>query len=218
MDDFFPSAPWLLVAIAVGYMLGALPLAQHVSRRNGIDIFSTGTGLAGASNVLHNVGKWQAGFVLFGDIVKGALAVLISQILGVDGPWVLLPAAAAIAGHWSSVFSGFRGGDGLATLGGIVIALFSGYGIMCVAIGGMVALGGRKMPYTSLFSIVFAYGALATFSLRYYGDLGVTFGVGGLAAVVLAYALFGHHRRRRNEDWDDIADHVIATEHTRLRS
>ena len=206
MGEFYASVPILLVSILASYLLGALPLADQISRRQGVDIFSAGTGLPGASNVLKCVGKWQAAFVLTGDIAKGALAVLLAQFLGVDGLWTLLPAAAAIVGHWASILSGLRGGDGLATLGGITLALFPAYGVICVAIGGLVALGGQKMPYTSLLSIVSGYAVLATFTFTNYGDAAVTLGTGGLAALVWARASLGHRRRRRGDHWADVGD------------
>ena len=118
---------------------------MRISRRQGVDIFAVGTGLAGASNVLKRVGKVPAFLVLLGDIAKGVLAVFIGRILGVESSWILLPAAAAIFGHWNSIFSRFRGGDGLAALGGVMIALFAMGGLVVVAIGGIVSLGGRRL-------------------------------------------------------------------------
>ena len=57
MSDLFPDFSALLLAIAIGYVLGAIPVADRISRRLGVNIFSTGTGLAGASNVRRTVGK-----------------------------------------------------------------------------------------------------------------------------------------------------------------
>ncbi len=206
MGELFPHVPSLLIAIVVGYLIGALPLAVRVSRRHGVDIFAVGTGLAGASNVLKRVGKVPAFLVLMGDIAKGVLAVFIGRILGVEGSWILLPAAAAIFGHWNSIFSGFRGGDGLATLGGVMIALFAMGGIVGVAIGGMVSLGGQRIPYTSLLSVVFGYSAVAMLSLISQEQLALTFGVGGLAAMVLAHAISGHMKRRQGDEWEELGD------------
>ena len=197
----------LLIAMALGYLVGAIPLADLLSRRQGVDIFSTGTGLAGASNVLKNVGRWAALFVLAGDIAKGVVAVAVGEKLGVSGPWILLPAATAIAGHWNSVFTGFRGGDGLGTLGGVTLVVFPVYGVVAVSIGMLVALGGQKMPYSSLMSIVCGYIVLALFSLADYGEMiNVLLGFGGLAAVVLAHAALGHRRRRRGAEWTDMGE------------
>ena len=195
-----------------GYLLGALPLASYVSRRNGVDIFSAGSGLPGASNVLHSVGKVPAALVFIGDVGKGALAVLVAEFLGVDGPWLLLPAFAAVAGHWNPVFTGFRGGDSLAVVGGVVIALFPVFGTISVAVAFLVAWGGQRMPYTSLLSIVFGYTTLVALSIAYDGDTILALGYGGLAGLVLAHALLGHRRRRHETEWEDLEEAGGATE------
>ena len=206
MGELFPYVPNLLIAIVVGYLIGALPLAMRVSRRQGVDIFGVGTGLAGASNVLKRVGRKSALLVLVGDIAKGVLAVFVGRLLGVEGSWILLPAAAAIFGHWSSIFSSFRGGDGLATLGGVIIALFAVGGIVSVAIGALVSLGGQRIPYTSLLSVVLGYSSVAMLSLIRQEQLALTLGVGGLSAMVLAHAISGHMKRRRGDEWEELGD------------
>ena len=209
---FISLVPELMPAIAAGYLLGAFPLADRVSRRQGIDIFSTGTGLAGASNVLRSVGKISALVVLLGDMGKGALVVLVSWSLGVEGVWVLLPVAAAVVGHWKSLFSHFRGGDGLATLGGATIPLFGAFGVVSVMVAMLIALGGQRMPYSSLVSIVLGYMTLVTLNIAYEGDSLLALGTGGLACLVLAYALEGHWRRRRLPEWDVLEEPEGATE------
>ncbi len=206
MGEPILHVPNLLIAIVAGYLIGALPLAVRISRRQGVDIFAVGTGLAGASNVLKRVGKVPAFLVLMGEIAKGVLAVFIGWILGVEGSWRLLPAAAAIFGHWSSIFSRFRGGDGLVTLGGVIIALFAMGGVLSVAIGGIVSLGGQRIRYTSLLSVVFAYSSVAMLSLIKQEQLALTLGVGGLAAMVLARAISGHMKRRQGDEWGELGE------------
>ena len=202
MGELFTSAPTLLLAALGAYILGALPLADQLSRRYGVDIFSVGSGLAGASNVRISVGRWSAGIVIIGDLGKGALAVLFAGLLGIDGPSIVVPAAAAIVGHWYSVFSGFRGGDGVATLGGVTIAMFSVYGAIAVIVAALVSTGGLKMFYSSLAGIVFGYAALVMMTVAYEVEVVPVVGVGGLTAMVLARASLGHVRRRRAEGWD----------------
>ena len=204
-----------LLAVVIGYFLGSLPIAALLSRRAGVDIFEVGTGLPGASNVMRNVGRAPAILVLLGDMAKGALAVVIGKYLGVEAPLLVLPAGAAVLGHWRSIFSRFRGGDGLATLGGAIVALFPIFGIVAVAVAMVVSLGGQKLPYTSLLGIVFGYGTLALLNLAYdgqsvavmgvidEGDIATALGIGGVSALVLAHALDGH-RRRRNSTGSEI--------------
>ena len=204
--------PATVLAIVIGYFLGSLPIAALLSRRAGVDIFEVGTGLPGASNVMRNVGRAPAVLVLLGDMAKGALAVIIGKYLGVEAPLLVLPAGAAVLGHWRSIFSRFRGGDGLATLGGAIVALFPIFGIVAVAVAMVVSLGGQKLPYTSLLGIVFGYGTLALLNLAYdgqsvavmgvidEGDIATALGIGGVSALVLAHALHGHRRRRNSTE------------------
>lgn len=202
-DSLSHPSVGLIVALAVGYLLGALPLAGRISRLNGVDIFTTGTGLAGASNVMRNVGKVPAAVVMAGDMAKGALSVMVGHLLGLEGAWLLASPSAAVAGHWKSAFSGFRGGDGLAVLGGVTIAVSPIFGTIAVAVGCLVALGGRVLPYTSLFSIVSGYLALLSLTLAYDAGAGtsVILGLGILSWAVLCYAVMGHARRNRAVTW-----------------
>ena len=203
----------LILAGVIAYIFGALPLADRVSRRRGVDVFSSGTGLAGATNVRRNVGFIPASLVVLGDAAKGILAILIAQALGVSGLWIVIPAAAAIIGHWNSVFTGFRGGDGLVTLGGVTLAVFpiyQGYWetIIAVLVAVAVALGGQKLPYSSLFCIIAGYGVIILlFMQTRVEDLDTAFAMGALALVVLGHALVGHAKRRRSAD--DVAGDFV---------
>ena len=203
MGEFFTSVPPLLLAAVGAYILGALPLADQLSRRQGVDIFSVGSGLAGASNVRRSVGTWPAAIVILGDLGKGALAVLFASLVGMEGPWIVVPAAAAILGHWYSVFSGFRGGDGLATLGGVIIVQFSVYGAIAVIVAALVSTQGQKMSYSSLAGVVLGYAVLVMATVAYEVEVVPVVGAGGLMTMVLARASLGHVRRRRAEGWDD---------------
>jgi glycerol-3-phosphate acyltransferase PlsY len=205
LSEFFTSAPTVLLAVLGAYMLGALPLADQISRRSGVDIFSVGSGLAGAANVRKKVGAWPGVVVLIGDLGKGALAVLFAGLVGIEGPWIIVPAAAAIVGHWYSVFSGFRGGDGMSVLGGVTIALFSVYGGVAVIVGLLVASGGQRLSYGTAIGVVFSYAALVMATVAYEVDVVPVLGVGGLTAMVLARSGVGHMHRRHAEDWDDEA-------------
>ena len=217
MAEVFTLAPEIVLALLVGYALGALPVAELISRRNGVDIFSVGTGLPGSSNVYHHVGPLPAGIVLIGDLGKGAFAVLAAGYIGVEGPWLLLPAFAAIVGHWRSVFSRFKGGDGLAVLGGSTIALFPVFGTAAAAVAILVALGGQRMPYTSLMGIVSGYITLVALTLTYSEDTVSVVGFGGLFGLVLAHALLGHRRRRHAVEWDELEEANGATRQSRAR-
>ena len=217
IDPFYTTLPVLLLATGIGYLLGALPIADRVSRRRDVDIFSAGTGLAGATNVRRQVGNFPSAIVVLGDFGKGVLAVIVADLLGVDkgSVWILLPAAAAIIGHWKSIFTGFRGGDALVTLGGIIIALFPVTGFISVAIATIVAFSAQRLPFSSLLNVVFGYLALAIFNYFVFdGHTALTLGMGGLCAMVLAYAIRGHVERRRENEWVECEEHGGANNQT----
>jgi glycerol-3-phosphate acyltransferase PlsY len=156
--------------------------------------------------------------VLVGDIAKGSLAVIVSrELFGISDPWILLPAGAAILGHWASIFSGLRGGDGLATLGGATLALFPILGFVSILIGMLIQLGGQKLPYSSLLGVVAAYGALAASVIVNEGDRTLVIGIGGLAGLVLSWALRGHRRRKHEPDWEQIEETAVTQDQPNRR-
>ena len=99
MGDFLGGLPTVLIATAGGYLLGSIPLAYLISKRHsGVDIFEVGTGLPGASNVIRNVGKLPAVMVFLGDMAKGALAILLCNVMGVEVPGCCFPWARRSSG------------------------------------------------------------------------------------------------------------------------
>ncbi len=186
----------LILATLLGYILGAIPLAALVSRRRGVDIFHAGTGLAGAANVARSVGFWHGGAVFWGDVAKGILTVEISARLGVDGVAILLPGMAALAGHWRSVFTRFRGGDGLATLVGITMALLPPFTFwLAVLTGSIVMFIARASGHQpTLWGGAASYGFLL-FRASYFGDsVAMILVVVVLALMVLAHGVASHLR------------------------
>ena len=113
---------WL--ALLVSYLLGSIPSAVIVSRRvAGVDIRTLGDGNMGARNVMRSIGWRPAIAVAVMDFSKGAAAVLLAQALGLSTGWQVASGAAALAGHGFPLFAGFRGGQGLATTLGTLLAL-----------------------------------------------------------------------------------------------
>ena len=113
----------MIMAVTASYFLGAIPFAQIASRIKGVDVFTTGSTQAGTANVFFNVGRRTGALVFVGDIAKGGTAVFMSSALGIPPDLILIAGVAAIIGHWKSVFTGFRGGDGMAPLMGVALAL-----------------------------------------------------------------------------------------------
>ena len=204
--EFYSSLSSITIAILVGYSLGSVPLAAKISRRLGVDIFSVGNGLPGASNVFHNVGAVPALFVLLGDMGKGAITVVVGKALGVDGVLVMLPVTATIIGHWKPMFTRFRGGDGIATLGGGTLALFPLVGLISAAVAILVTLGAQRLPYNSLLGTAIGYTTLIILTTTYNGDSIGALANMGVAGLVLAHAAIGQVRRRKI-GWD-ITDNI----------
>ncbi len=200
----------LIIAMFVGYMFGALPLAYRMGRIQGVDIFAEGTGLAGATNVRRVLNVYAGAIVLLGDIGKGIMAIVCGRLLGVDDSWIILVGMAAVVGHWHSVFTGFRGGDGVALLGGITIAMFGGYGFIAAVVASAVTLAAQKTPITSLVGTVFGYIALVALAMAYDLDLRLALGVGALFAMVLARAIKSNLRIRRARDVTGVSEEDMS--------
>jgi len=118
-------------------MLGSIPAAFIVAKlRKGIDIREVGRGNMGAVNVMREVGMWEGALVAVVDVGKGAAAIIFGQALGVSQPWLLGAGGAAVLGHSFPVYIGFRGGQGVATVIGVVLVLSPVVtGIACGIIG-----------------------------------------------------------------------------------
>lgn len=125
--QFATIAPML--AIALGYLLGSIPFGVILTRLAGAgDLRQIGSGNIGATNVLRTGRKGLAAATLLLDLLKGAAAVWIAEAL-----WPglgMLAAAGAFIGHCYPVWLKFKGGKGVATLMGIVLALHWPSGIV----------------------------------------------------------------------------------------
>ncbi|PLX32319.1 MAG: acyl-phosphate glycerol 3-phosphate acyltransferase [Clostridiales bacterium] len=110
-------------AIAIGYVLGAIPFSFIVGKYYGkIDIRTVGSGNSGATNVFRSLGKKAAAMAFAGDFLKGVAAVLIGMALwGYD--YGIIAGAGAILGHCYPVTLKFKGGKGVATSAGVLLAL-----------------------------------------------------------------------------------------------
>lgn len=115
----------LFLCALTGYLIGGINPAYIIARVKGFDIRKHGSGNAGASNAVITMGKKVGIFSAVFDIIKAFASVYLAR-------YVILPATAfaaclagtcCIIGHIFPVFMGFRGGKGLACLGGVILAL-----------------------------------------------------------------------------------------------
>jgi glycerol-3-phosphate acyltransferase PlsY len=171
--------PWDVAALVAGYLLGSIDFGVIVPRLFGIDIYGTGSGNPGATNVLRTVGRREAALVLLGDLAKGAAAAALGNWAGgeVIGFAVGL---AAVVGHCFPVWHRFRGGKGVAAAGGMVFFLepFAGL-ILLGAFAAVVALT-RKASLGSLIAAAALVPTLAAF-----GHRGWSLGLAGAAVALI---------------------------------
>ena len=162
----------LIAVVIIGYVLGAIPFGLLIGRREArVDVRELGSGKTGATNVLRTAGRKAAVLVGGLDVLKGALAVIFAGLI-IGESYLMMgsysvgiltaqvaAALAAIAGHNYSVFLKFRGGRGVATFFGGLIALCPVAGIF----GSEVAIIGAVLTgFASLGSIA---GAIGTFAI-----------------------------------------------------
>ncbi|MFC1939440.1 glycerol-3-phosphate 1-O-acyltransferase PlsY [Chloroflexota bacterium] len=158
-----------VAVVIIGYLLGSIPFGALMGKRVArVDIREHGSGKIGTTNVLRVAGKKAAALVVILDILKGALAVVFAGLIigsgyleiGGYGVGLLtaqsLAALAAIAGHNWPVFLKFKGGRGVATFFGGLIALCP----VAAVFGGEVLITGAVLTrFASVGSIAGAIGA-----------------------------------------------------------
>jgi glycerol-3-phosphate acyltransferase PlsY len=135
-----------VLAAAIGYLLGTIPSAgvvAWVATRGEIDLRQAGSGNPGAINAIKMLGTRWGLVVLVADIAKGLAAGVLGLLIGGDAG-AYAAATAAIAGHIFPVWSGFRGGKGVATSAGACLAAFPAYFPIDVAVAGASALKSRR--------------------------------------------------------------------------
>jgi len=170
------------------YLLGSIPFAILVSRAMRLqDPRTYGSGNIGATNVLRSGNRLAALLTLAGDAAKGWAAVLIARALGASEDVVALAAFAAFLGHVFPVWLRFRGGKGVATAAGVLIAIDWRLGLAVLVVWLTLAVVSR---YSSLAAITAAlFAPAATWHLL---------GSGSAFAAVIAMSALLVWRHRAN--------------------
>jgi len=128
MDSMF----WLLTSLA--YLIGSLSFAILLSRLAGIpDPRAGGSGNPGATNMLRLAGKRLAICTLFGDLLKGLLPILLAASLDMSVQQQAWIGLAAVCGHLYPLYFRFRGGKGVATAAGALLALYPPAALLAIA-------------------------------------------------------------------------------------
>jgi len=112
-----------IVAIVFGYLLGSIPFALLLTRRQGIELRNVGSRNPGAANVLRSAGIGPAVAVMLLDAAKGTFAVAAARLMSDDVAVATGAGLAAIVGHIYPLWCGFRGGKGVAASAGVFAVL-----------------------------------------------------------------------------------------------
>ena len=113
----------LIWALLLGYAIGSIPSADAVSRMQGHDLRSSGSGNPGTANALRVAGKPTAAMILLIDLAKGAVAVTIGNGLAASAG-AMAAGVAAIGGQVLNPWFRFRGGKGLAVASGVTAVIW----------------------------------------------------------------------------------------------
>ncbi|MEI7584394.1 glycerol-3-phosphate 1-O-acyltransferase PlsY [Runella sp.] len=207
------------LAFVTAYLLGSIPSAIWYGEAYfGIDVRKFGSGNSGATNTFRVLGKRAGTIVLLIDVLKGWTATKLASILfflgAIDSSQILtfklLLGTAAILGHLYPIFVNFKGGKGVATSLGMILAIDPQVASVCIAIFVLVFLASH---YVSLSSMVAAFAFPMILVLGIFGKastLLIVFGFLLFAIVVLTHQknivrlLNGNEsrvylRRRRNK-------------------
>ena len=186
MPDLVSSTPALLLWAVLGYLLGSVPFGVLITRAVGLgDVRAIGSGNIGATNVLRTGHRGAALATLLLDGGKGALAVLLARALAAEDA-AQVAGLAAFLGHCFPAWLRFRGGKGVATALGLLLAVAWPVGLVACATWAAVA---GLLRYSSL-------AALTAVGLAPVAA--VLTGRGGALALCLALAVLVYVRHAAN--------------------
>jgi len=177
---------FMLIATVAAYLMGSISFAVIVSAAMGLaDPRSYGSKNPGATNVLRSGNKAAAILTLFGDAFKGWLAVwLVARFgphYGLDDAAVALAAIAVFLGHLYPVFFKFKGGKGVATAAGVLLAIHPVLGLATALTWLIIAFFFRYSSFAALVSAVFA----PLFDLFLFGPNVIAWAVFAMSALLV---------------------------------
>jgi len=146
----------IILVILISYILGSIPFGYIISKLvKKIDIRDYGSGNIGATNTLRILGPFVASIVLIGDIGKGYFSIYLSRLISHDSIFILTIAGlAVICGHDWSLFLKFKGGTGVATTFGVILALNPMISILAAIVWGMVIITTRYASLSSISAVI----------------------------------------------------------------
>lgn len=141
-----------LIIILISYLLGSISPAYIIGKMRGIDLRKMGSGNLGTTNTLRNLGKRDAIITMIIDILKGFLAAKLGAYYNGD-IGLLLAGLFVVLGHNFPVFLNFKGGKGMATTVGVLLAYDTIIGIVIFIFGWIIALLSGYMSLAALISL-----------------------------------------------------------------
>ncbi len=168
---------WALVFIGA-YLIGNLSPATLISKASGVDIRKEGSGNPGTTNMLRVMGKKAAVLTLIIDLLKGVAAVLLGKYAGGESLAVLC-GLAVFLGHIFPVLYKFKGGKGIATALGVLLALSVTMALFCLALAVLGFVTARRVSVGSLLAAL----ALPVLAYFYMPDYIIVFAL--MAALVV---------------------------------
>lgn len=188
------TALQIIPVVIIGYLLGAISFAVIISRRHGIDILKEGSGNPGATNVKRVVGKSAGNLCFVLDALKGVIAAGWPLVFFHGSEWAVelgvIGLAAALLGHSFSVFIKFKGGKGVATSIGGMLALCPFVILIGVVIWLIVFYWKRYVSLASLCMAISLPISAWFLGAWPYGEAKIIFWI----TLLLAILLFVRHR------------------------
>ena len=188
-----------VLAAVIAYAMGAIPVAYTIGRINGINVFQVGSRQAGATNIWREVSRKQGVIVIAIDAIKGVSAILIARYMGLEGTELLVPTAAAVARHWNSRSTKFRGGDGVVTLMGASLGIAPITVFLGLTVGTITAcIMHKKLNHPSLWGGIVGFIVFITLSFRPDSNIDPTgvYGLTGLGVAIMLHSIYFHKRHK----------------------
>lgn len=193
----FMTVLLLIFSTLIAYLLGSIPTSVWYGEAFfGVDVRRFGSGNAGATNTFRVLGKRAGTIVMLVDVLKGYTATILATLLLYLGvipeddllTWKLVFGLVAVLGHLYPVFASFKGGKGVASLLGMVLALHPELALVCIGVWLLVVMASQ---YVSLGSMLAALAFPVLLLLRIFGEkeptLLIVFGFVMFVIVVLTH-------------------------------
>ena len=180
------------VIIAIGaYLIGSINFSILLSRIiSGKDIRQSGSGNAGATNMLRTYGKKMGVLTLLLDLLKGIVVIVVCRLMSIGEEWTYIAGVCVALGHNYPIFFGFKGGKGVATSLGVAFVLDWQIGILVAVIGVSVIAITRYVSLGSMLGgAIFIVAEI--FKMIYLGEFNI---IKAVCSIILGGLLIYRHR------------------------